>query len=270
MPGTLVICATPIGNLGDVSPRLAEALAGVDLIYAEDTRRTSVLLASIGVAKPIKSYFVGNEEARARELALRLESGETIAFVTDAGTPAVADPGMSAVRAARSVGASIGVVPGPSAVTTAVACSGFPADRFVFEGFLPRKGRRAAIAALVAEQRTMVIFTTPHRLLKDLAELGTGLGTDRAIFIARELTKKFEELWWGTIAEAVEVWTERVPKGEFTVVIGGSAGTSKVDVDLALTTARQMMNEGMSRSAAAREAAASCGVSRRSVYESLV
>lgn len=252
-----------------MSSRLIETLSNVDVIYAEDTRRTSILLNSIGVTKPLRSYFVGNEEARSRELAQRLAGGDTVALVTDAGTPAVADPGLSAVNAARSVDAEIGVVPGPSAVTAALACSGFPGDRFVFEGFLPRKSRKSAVGALAREQRTIVVFTTPHRIAKDLADLGESLGLERAIFVGRELTKKFEELWWGTIEQAIETWTTRPARGEFTVVIAGFDASDRDDGPAAEEHARRLMSGGMSRSEAARETAGHFGVSRRDVYERL-
>ena len=156
MAGRLILCATPIGNLGDASPRLAETLASADLILAEDTRRSATLLRSLGVKKPLTSYFAGNESKRASLLVDLLEQGKIVALITDAGTPGIADPGVSAVAAAREAGAVVTAVPGPSAVTIAISVSGFPSERFVFEGFLPKKGaeRDMRLAALAAETRT--------------------------------------------------------------------------------------------------------------------
>ncbi len=178
MPGTLILCASPIGNLADAPPRLAEALTSADLVYAEDTRRARILLGHLGVSRPVRSYFVGNEAERAAELAGRLADGETVALLTDAGVPTISDPGLSAVRAALEAGAVVTGVPGPSAVTMAVAVSGFPADRFAFEGFLPRRGERRAerLAALAGEPRTLVLFCSPGRLAADLADLAAALG----------------------------------------------------------------------------------------------
>lgn len=270
MPGRLLLCSTPIGNLDDISPRLRSALAGADIVYAEDTRRTAVLLARLGVGTRARSFFVGNEAERAAELGGRLAAGETVALVTDAGTPGVADPGLSAVRAAREVGAEVSVIPGPSAVTAAVAVSGMPADRFVFEGFLPRKpsSRREVLASLAGERRTAVLFSSPHRVLADLADLAEALGEDRELCVCRELTKRHEEVWWGTLGEACVEWSAREPRGEFTLVLAG-APVPVADVDAAVEVAREALAAGASRSEAARRAAEETGASRREVYERL-
>ncbi|MCJ7724857.1 MAG: rRNA small subunit methyltransferase 1, partial [Acidimicrobiia bacterium] len=181
MPGSLILCAGPIGNLGDAPPRLAEALGSADIVYAEDTRRARVLLQHLGVDCPTRSYFVGNEADRSIEMAGRLSAGETVALITDAGTPGIADPGLTAVRAAIEAGATVTGVPGPSAVTLALAVSGLPADRFVFEGFLPRKGRRRAerIRSLRTEERTVVLFCAANRLAADLTHLAGEIGMER-------------------------------------------------------------------------------------------
>lgn len=270
MPGRLLLCSTPIGNLDDISPRLRSALAGADIVYAEDTRRTAVLLTRLGVGTRARSFFVGNEAERAAELGGRLAAGETVALVTDAGTPGVADPGLSAVRAAREVGAEVSVIPGPSAVTAAVAVSGMPADRFVFEGFLPRKpsSRREVLASLAGERRTAVLFSSPHRVLADLADLAEALGEDRELCVCRELTKRHEEVWWGTLGEACVEWSAREPRGEFTLVLAG-APVPVADVDAAVEVAREALAAGASRSEAARRAAEETGASRREVYERL-
>ncbi len=268
MAGRLIICATPIGNLGDATPRLREALESVDIIFAEDTRRTRKLLRHFGIEKPMRSYFAGNEEQRAPELADRLEAGEAVALTTDAGTPAVSDPGVSAVRVARSVQAAIEVVAGPSAVTTALAVSGFSADRFVFEGFLPRRqaARRARIAELAAECRTTVLFVATHRVGEVCEDLATGLGAERAVMIARELTKLHEELWWGTLGEAAARWTSEEARGEYTFVIAGAEPRAP-DMERALADVVTACGGGESLSEAVRRVAAAHGVRRRDLYE---
>ena len=201
MTGRLVLCATPIGHLGDASPRLAAALAEADVVLSEDTRRARVLLDHLGVETRPESYHAGNEADRSGRLAQLLEGGASVALISDAGTPAVADPGLSAVRIARQVGAEVSVIPGPSAVVAALAVSGLPSERFVFEGFLPRRGkeRAAHLAALVAEVRTIVLFSATARVVQDLSALAAALGDDRRITVSRELTKAHEEVWSGIL-----------------------------------------------------------------------
>ncbi len=269
MPGRLILCATPIGNLGDASPRLAETLGSVDLVYAEDTRRARTLLDALGVSVPVRSYFAGNEQARSKELADRLGAGDAVALITDAGTPAVADPGVSAVAAARAAGAVVGIVPGPSAVTAALACAGFGGDRFVFEGFLPRKGAARALETLAGETRTIVCFSSPHRLLDDLAGLRQALGAEREVCIAREMTKKFEELWWGDLEGAIAEWTDREPRGEFTIVIRGADRAPAPGID-PIVLARKLIEEGMGTSKAARVAAGMTGAKKTEIYRALL
>lgn len=267
MPGRLIICATPIGNLGDASPRLARALAAADVIFAEDTRRSATLLRHFGVTRPLQSFFVGNEEQRTVELSARLARGETVVVVTDAGVPGVSDPGVAAVRTAREVGADLEVVPGPSAVTAALSVSGFNADRFVFEGFLPRRGRsrREVMDALAAEPRTIVVFCATRRVAQDLADLAGALGPERPVVVARELTKLHEELTWSTLGEAAVRWEDEEPRGEYTVVIAG-APPAVPSLEAAMADVREAMAAGVARSAAVREAALRHGVSRRSLY----
>ncbi len=271
MSGVLVLCATPIGNLSDMSQRLIETLRTADVVFAEDTRRSRILLDAAGASVPMRSYFAGNEEARRDELAQRLEGGETVALVTDAGMPAISDPGLSAVRVAIEVGAQVTVIPGPSAATMALALSGFPSDRFVFEGFLPRKGvdRRGRLDALAAEERTMVLFVAPSRLQADLDALGKALGVERSMVVLRELTKLHEEVWRGTLGEAAAEWAERRARGEFTIVIEG-ADPAVPSLDDAVQMARAFIEEGMSTTDAARRAAEGSGVSRRPIYEALL
>jgi 16S rRNA (cytidine1402-2'-O)-methyltransferase len=266
--GRLIVCATPIGNLGDASPRLAEALGSVDVVFAEDTRRTSKLLRHLGIEVPLRSYFVGNEKQRGVELEERLERGEAIALVSDAGTPAVSDPGVAAVRIARLVDAEVTVVPGASAVTAALAVAGMPADRFVFEGFLPRRGkeRAARIRSLVDETRTCVLFSATRRIGADLADLATELGGDRAVMVGRELTKLYEELSWTTLGEAAERWAEEPPRGEFTLVIAGQVEGGP-DMAAALAAVHTAMADGVALSEAVRSASEHHGVRRRALYE---
>lgn len=270
MTGTLILCAGPIGNLSDAPPRLAEALSSAAVVYAEDTRRARTLLSHLGVDRPLRSYFVGNETERSIEMGARLSAGETVALLTDAGSPGVADPGVSAVRAAVESGATITSVPGPSAVTMALGLSGLSADRFVFEGFLPRKGKARAnrISGVAAEERTTVLFCAPSRLGRDLADLAVPM-PDRAAVVCREMTKLHEEVWRGSLAEAAGHWRDRTVRGEVTVVIGGG-GSTEPDLMGAIEAARAAIAAGERPSAAVKRVATEHGVSRRSLYESVI
>ncbi len=264
----MIVCATPIGNLGDAAPRLGEALERADVVFAEDTRRTSTLLRHFGVIKPLVSFFVGNEERRAGELRDRLDGGETVALVSDAGTPGVSDPGVAAVRIARDCGATVEVIPGPSAVTAALAVSGLNADRFVFEGFLPRRGRERSdvLADLALERRTIVVFSATSRVGRDLADLAGALGEHRGVMVGRELSKLHEELTWSTLGEASARWSAETPRGEYTLVIEG-APPPVPSMESALAQVAEARGAGVSLSDAVREAALRHGVSRRSLYQ---
>ena len=270
MAGRLILCATPIGNLGDASPRLARALGEADLILAEDTRRSATLLRSLGVKKPIRSYFAGNEHRRAKELTELLSAGKVVALVTDAGTPAISDPGVSAVAAAREAGAAVTVVPGPSALTAALAVSGLPSERFVFEGFLPRKGREREkrLAALSTETRTAILFVSPHQLIEDLAALAS-IAPVRPLCIARELTKVFEEVRWTTPALAVDEWASREIQGEFTLVLAGGNPVGP-DFEENVEAVLSEIAAGTQMSEAVRAVAARYGVPRRTLYEEVL
>lgn len=270
MPGTLILCAGPIGNLADAPQRLAQALASADIVYAEDTRRARTLLEHLGVKVPTRSYFVGNEAERAGEIAERLSRGETVALLTDAGTPGIADPGLSAVRAAVGVGAVVTGIPGPSAVTLALALSGLPAERFVFEGFLPRRGRERTerLGQLAKEERTVVLFAAPGRLAGDLNDLASVVG-DRECAVCREMTKIHEEVWRGTLAAAAAHWAERDVKGEVTVVLG-PAPAPPPDIAGAVSAAEALVADGLSPSRAVRRVAEEHGVSRRELYERII
>ncbi|HEX2153120.1 MAG TPA: 16S rRNA (cytidine(1402)-2'-O)-methyltransferase [Acidimicrobiia bacterium] len=271
MAGRLYLCSTPIGNLGDASPRLGETLGLADVVYAEDTRRSAKLLAALGVSADLRSYFVGNERARTVDLEADLADGRDVAIITDAGSPAVSDPGASAVAAARRAGAQVVVIPGPSAVTAVVSGSGMVEGRFVFEGFLARRGKERAgqLEAVATDLRPTVIFLSPHRALADLTDLAAACGTDREVCVGRELTKLYEELWWGTLGQAVDRWSEEPPRGEFSLVVAG-AEPAEPDPEAAADIARRLVDDGMSPSQAAREAATATGVARRTIYERLV
>jgi 16S rRNA (cytidine1402-2'-O)-methyltransferase len=269
--GVLVLCATPIGNLSDISDRLREVLGSADVVYAEDTRRTATLLRHIGATPPIRSLFVGNERSRTADLLADLDMGLTVAVVSDAGMPTISDPGAEAVSQARERGHRVTLVPGPSAVVSAVALSGFGADRFVFEGFLPRKGkeRAARLDRVAADDRPVVFFVSPHRLIGDLESIAAATESDRPIAITRELTKLHEEVWTGTVGEALEKWADREVKGELTVVVG--PGTIEpVTVGAAVEEARMLVSGGATPSDAARSVATATGVSRREIYETLI
>jgi 16S rRNA (cytidine1402-2'-O)-methyltransferase len=268
--GRLYVCGTPIGNLEDVSDRLRSVLGEVGIVYAEDTRRTGKLLSRIGVSVPVRSLFAGNEKERTAEMLERLAAGADVAYVTDAGMPALSDPGAWVVRAAREAGHPVTVVAGPSAVTSALTASGFAADRFVFEGFLPRGGveRRGRIASIADDERTTVVFVSPHRIGADLADLAAALGADRQVAIAREMTKLHEEVWVGPISGAAERFGENV-KGEVTVVIEGRPPRAP-DPDQAVAKARSMVEGGVSPSDASRRVADQTGVSRRLIYQALL
>lgn len=268
MPGTLILCATPIGNLGDAPPRLAEALASADVVYAEDTRRARVLLDHLGVHAELRSYYAGNEARRERELSDRLGEDQTVAVLTDAGTPGISDPGLTAVRAAVGVGARVTGVPGPSAVTFALALAGLPADRFVFEGFLPRKGRARAdrLESVGSEDRTVVLFCSPKRLADDLSALAATTAAERECVVLRELTKLYEEVWRGTVAEAAAHWSETEARGEVTVVIGPGR-VEPISVADTLPQVAALVESGVAASEAVRSVATATGVPRRDLYE---
>lgn len=269
MKGTLVVCATPIGNLDDVSPRLRATLETADAVFAEDTRRTGKLLKRFGIRAELRSFFVGNEQQRLGELRERLRRGETVALVTDAGMPIVSDPGVAAVRLAADVGARVTVVPGPSAVTSALAVAGVGGDRFVFEGFLPRSRgeRERRMAAMAVDDRATVLFAPPTRVAQDLSDLADQLGDDRPVVVARELTKLHEEIWRGTLRDAANHWATAVqPRGEFTLVIASGA-EPEPDMASALAAVDERVEEGERLSTAVRSVAEASGISRRLLYE---
>ncbi len=222
-PGALYLVATPIGNVGDLSPRAQHILASVDLIAAEDTRHTQGLLSRFGIRKPLVSYHDHNKDRRTPELVGRLRAGSSIAIVSDAGSPGISDPAFTLVRAAAEAGVTVVPIPGPSSALCALEVSGLPTDRFAFEGFLPRRAmrRRARIEELRQDARTLIFFESPHRLKVALADLLLGLG-DRSASLSRELTKKFEETRRGTLSSLLEWIESKPPRGEFVLVVGGA------------------------------------------------
>lgn len=218
--------ATPIGNLADLSPRARDVLASADLVAAEDTRRSGQLLAALGLQKPLVSLHAHNERERGEALLARLQAGEIIALVSDAGTPLLSDPGFDLVRRAAAAGIEVRTVPGPTAIAAALAVAAIPADRFCFEGFLPAKPRerRQRLQALVSEPRTLVFFEAPHRIAAALADCAAVLGDERVAAVTRELTKLHESVYRGTLAELAQRATSepQFERGEITLVIGGA------------------------------------------------
>jgi 16S rRNA (cytidine1402-2'-O)-methyltransferase len=269
--GVLVLAATPIGRVADAPPRLADELATADVIAAEDTRRLRRLTGDLGVtpAGRIVSYFEGNEVARTPQLLDALLAGERVLLVTDAGMPSVSDPGYRLVVAAVEADVRVTAVPGPSAVLTALAVSGLPVDRFCFEGFLPRKpGERARrLAALAAEERTLVFFEAPHRTEATLAAMAVAFGADRAGAVCRELTKTHEEVRRGPLADLVG-WAAEGVRGEVTLVVAGAAPAAGIAADEASLRAAvaDREAEGVPRKEAIVEVARLAGVPKRDVY----
>jgi 16S rRNA (cytidine1402-2'-O)-methyltransferase len=273
-PGKLVVCGTPIGNLEDASPRLARVLGEADLVACEDTRQTRKLLTHLGVKTRMTSYHDVDERDRAQELAARVAAGLSLALVTDAGMPAVSDPGYQLVAACLERGVQVEVVPGPSAVLAALVVSGLPTDRFCFEGFPPRRvgARDRRLAELAAEPRTMVFFEAPHRALATLAAMAAAFGGDRPCAVVRELTKVHEEVLRGSLAEVAERLAANGPRGELTLVVGGApAGRPSAAgaADLAAEVAALVAGGASTRDAIATVARAS-GTPRRAVYQAVI
>jgi 16S rRNA (cytidine1402-2'-O)-methyltransferase len=271
--GRLVLVATPIGNLGDLSPRAASALAEADVVCCEDTRRTRALLSAAGISagRRLVSLHGHNEAAMATRVLDWVAGGRTVAVVSDAGTPSISDPGARLVAAAADRGLSVSVVPGPSSVLAALVVSGLPTARFCVEGFLPRKGtdRRRRLVALAAEERTTVLLEAPGRLAGTLADLLAACG-DRPVALVRELTKVHEEIWRGRMAGAVERVAERPPRGEVVVVMGGAqAPAPPTDREVAVAVAERLA-AGDSARRAADAVARGLGVSRHRAYEAAI
>jgi 16S rRNA (cytidine1402-2'-O)-methyltransferase len=275
--GILYVVATPIGNPGDVTARAIRVLGEADLIACEDTRRTGRLLAAHSIRTPAVSYFEHNEERRTPELIDRLKRGAKIALVTDAGTPAISDPGYRLVRAAHEAGVRVAAVPGPSAAVAALSIAGLPTDRFVFEGFLPTRAnaRRAALKRMAREERTIVIFEAARRLGETLDDMAVEFGANRMAAIARELTKTFEETVRGTLGELARTFKTRETLGEVTLVVegarksNGTAAESEGAADASVTV-DVLREAGLSLKQASTVVAKLRGLSRREVYQNAI
>ena len=273
-PGVLYLVGTPIGHLGDLSPRARQVLAGVDRIACEDTRRSGLLLHQLGLrgrdhGPRLLSFHQHNQAARLPELLAALQAGEAIAVISDAGLPGISDPGEPLVAAARAAGLAVICVPGPSAVTTALVSSGLPCGRFCFEGFLPPRAsqRRQRLQELAQDERTLVLYEAPHRLLDLLEDLLATVG-DRPLQVARELTKRHEEQVGPTVAAALEHFRRTPPQGECTLVLGGAPAAAPAAWDEAalLQELEALVAGGLSGRDAARSLAERSGHSRRDLY----
>jgi 16S rRNA (cytidine1402-2'-O)-methyltransferase len=270
--GRLAVISTPIGNLGDLSPRARDELASAELIAAEDTRRTGQLLTTLGLTRPLVSLHEHNETERIDELLIRLRGGARIALVSDAGTPLLSDPGFELVRRVSSEGMSVIAVPGPSAITAALSIAGLPTERFSFEGFLPARlaERRGRLAELAPESRTQVFFEAPHRIAESLEDMSAAFGASRRAAVARELTKVFETVYRGTLAELATLARSdsNFTRGEITVVVEGAvpapaADAARITLDAALTA---LLVE-LAPSKAAAVAAKLTGAKRNDAYQ---
>ncbi|MFI6599088.1 16S rRNA (cytidine(1402)-2'-O)-methyltransferase [Nonomuraea sp. NPDC050536] len=271
--GRLVLAGAPIGQAGDVSPRLREALASADVVAAEDTRRLRRLAAELGVELTgrVVSYYDANEVARAKELVETLKEGRTVLVITDAGMPGVSDPGYRLTRLAVEEGITVTALPGPSAVTTALAVSGLASDRFCFEGFPPRKaGERARrLAALATEERTMVFFESPHRLEDSLKAMSDAFGPERPAAVCRELTKTYEEVRRGGLAE-LAAWAAGDVRGEITLVVAGHVpGETETDIDDLVAEVARQVEAGKPRKTAIVDVAKAAGIPKRELYDAV-
>ena len=270
MSGALYLVGTPIGNLGDFSPRAVEVLQQVDFIAAEDTRVSLKLLNRFEIKKPLVSYFEHNKNVSGERILSRLLAGETCALVTDAGMPAISDPGEDIVRMCAEHGIDVFVVPGPSAVVSALAVSGLPTSRWCFEGFLSvnKKERIPHLESLQKEMRTMIFYEAPHKLLRTLEDMAEYFGADRPIAVVREITKLHEQTLRTTIGGALAHFTETPPKGEFVLVVGGAPEVAEEELtpEQALEIVQRYRDEGKSLKEACKLAAKDTGYSKNELY----
>lgn len=273
MSGKLYVVGTPIGNLGDMSPRAVETLEKVDFIAAEDTRVTVKLLNHFGIKKEMLAYYEHNKNTKGNLIIERLLKGESCALVSDAGMPAISDPGEDLVREVRKLDIEVESVPGPSALITALAISGFPSGRFCFEGFLSmnKPSRRAHLEELKNEKRTMIFYEAPHKLLATLKDMLKTFG-DREIALVRELTKIHETVYTTTLSEAIDHYEENAPRGEFVLILKGKTEeeTQKYSLEDAINIARGLMDKGESASSAAKEAASLTGFKKGDIYKGIL
>lgn len=272
MAGVLYVVGTPIGNLSDFSPRAVETLQNCDFIAAEDTRVTQKLLNRFEIHKPMTSYFEHNRRERGEQILARLLGGESCALVTDAGMPAISDPGEDLVNLCHEYGVQVCAVPGPTAFATALAVAGLPTGRFTFEGFLStnKPSRRKHLESLLSEERTMVFYEAPHKLLATLEDMYAAFG-DRKIALVRELTKMHETIERTTLSAACEKYKETPPKGEFVLVVSGaeSLPDAKWTLDEAVAFAKKQVEKGVSKNEAAKIAAKESGIKKSDIYKAL-
>lgn len=272
--GQLYLCATPIGNLEDITLRALRILKEVDVIAAEDTRHTRKLLSFYDIHTPITSYHEHNEREKGRQLISDINTGKAVALVSDAGTPGISDPGYELVAMAVKEGITVVPIPGASAAVTALAASGLPTDRFVFEGFLPRSGkdRDSALKKILSDERTVIFYESPYRVVKTLSEIFE-LGGDRNVVITRELTKVYEQFIRGRISEVLEHFGKHKPKGEFTVILEGKSSEKELKpvtpVDMN-EYVQGLVNQGMDKKSAIKSVAQSLGISKREVYSAVL
>ena len=271
MAGMLYLVPTPIGNLGDISQRCRETLEQADFIAAEDTRVTMKLLNYLGIKKSLVSYYEHNKAFKGNVILERIQAGETCALVSEAGSPAISDPGEELVKQCAEAGITVCAIPGPCAVITALSISGQSTGRFCFEGFLStaKKSRREHLESLIKEQRTMIFYEAPHKLLTTLEDMAQVFGSDRPISLCRELTKLHEEVVRTTLGEAIAQYTENAPRGEFVLVVAGAPEEAKEEAtaeDAAAYVAR-LMEEGMSRKDAIKQTAKDLNLPKNTVYD---
>ncbi|MBT8495622.1 MAG: 16S rRNA (cytidine(1402)-2'-O)-methyltransferase [Deltaproteobacteria bacterium] len=267
MAGTLYVVATPIGNLEDMSHRAVRILGEVDIIAAEDTRSAGVLLGHYGIGgASVKSYFEGNEAARSAELVAALQDGKSVAVISEAGTPAVSDPGQRLVAAAAEAGIRVEVIPGPSAAIAALVGSGLPTREFRFVGFPPREAgaRRQLFGRLAGDPATLVLYEAPDRVAATLGDLVDAFGADRRVSLGRELTKKFEEHVRGTLAELLSRYADTPPRGECTLVVEGGQGAVDIDIEAEM---RALLDQGLGPKDAAQRLVVKTGKKRRELYQ---
>ncbi len=271
MAGMLYLVPTPIGNLGDISVRCRETLEQADFIAAEDTRVTLKLLNYLGIKKSLVSYFEHNKAAKGEKIVERILAGETCALVSDAGSPAISDPGEELVKQCAEAGITVCAIPGPCAAITALSISGQSTGRFCFEGFLStaKKSRREHLESLIGETRTMIFYEAPHKLTNTLEDMAAVFGADRPISLCRELTKLHEEVVRTTLGEALEKYTENAPKGEFVLIVAGAPAAEKEVATAADAAARvqQLMEQGLSRKDAIKQTAKELDLPKNVVYD---
>ena len=271
MPGMLYLVPTPIGNLGDISTRCRETLEQADFIAAEDTRVTLKLLNYLGIKKSLVSYFEHNKAQKGMFIVERILAGETCALVSDAGSPAISDPGEELVKQCADAGITVCAIPGPCAVITALSISGQATGRFCFEGFLStsKKSRREHLESLAQEERTMIFYEAPHKLLNTLESMASVFGADRPISLCRELTKLHEEVVRTTLGQAIALYTEQPPKGEFVLVVAGAPKAEKhtATPEDAAARVQELMDSGLSRKDAVRQTAQELNLPKNVVYD---